>query len=230
MGADRVPWADLSASLDWRQGEHVSVLGPTGSGKSHLCLALLPRRTYVCILANKTRDSTLDRLTKRGGGYRRIRKWPPPVPARFAPRVVLWPRPSSLATAAAEQGEVFFAAMDGIYGAGGWTIFVDECYYVAKVLGLEVALKVLWQQGRSAGISIVSCSQRPAYVPLEMYSQATHVFCFRSADRRDLNRLGEVGNVDSSALADTVRNLARYEFAYVDARSGSVTVSRVDPG
>jgi hypothetical protein len=226
--AEAVDWATFLDRFDWRQGEHVSIVGPTGSGKSVLGLALLDRRRYVVALANKPRDRELDRLVKRGGGWSRIKAWPPPAPARLMPRVVLWPKPRSLATVVEEQGEAFADALNGIYGAGGWCIYVDETYYVANDLGLSKALKVLWQQGRSLGISIVACSQRPAWVPLEMFSEASHLFLFRMRDRQALRRLGEVGNVDPAELADTVRDLPRHGFAYVDARSGSILTSRVE--
>ncbi len=213
--------------MGWRPGEHVSILGPTGSGKSHLALALLPQRQYVVALANKTRDSTLGPLVRRRGGWMRVRTWPPPVPPRFAPRVVVWPKPRSLSEAKAVQGEAFYGVLDGVYLGGGWCVYIDEAYYLAKTLGLAPYMKLLWQQGRSAGTSIVACSQRPAFVPLEMYSEASHVFVFGLRDRQSLKRLTEVGNVDPKQLAAVVPNLARHEFAYIDARSGTVSVSRV---
>ena len=214
--------------MDWRPGEHVSILGPTGSGKSHLALALLEQRRYVVALCNKTRDSTLAPLVRRGGGWRRIKTWPPPVPPRFAPKVVVWPKPRSLSTARGEQADAFAATLDGIYLGGGWCLFIDEAYYLANTLGLATDMKVLWQQGRSAGTSIVACSQRPAFIPLEMYSEASHVFIFRLRDQQSIKRLGEVGNVDPRQLAGVVESLDRWEFAYVDARSGNVAVSRVE--
>ncbi len=225
--AERVAWSDLLASMDWRQGEHVSILGPTGSGKSVLALALLPQRRYVVALANKTRDSTLAPLVRRGGGWLRIKGWPPPVPPKLAPRVVVWPKPRSLAEAEKVQREAFYNVLDGVYIGGGWCVYIDEAYYLAEILHLRQYMKVLWQQGRSAGTSIVALSQRPAFVPLEMYSEATHVFLFRTRDRQSLKRLGEVGNVDPRQLAAVVEQLETHEFAYVDARTGNLAVSRV---
>ncbi len=224
---ERAAWSDLRGSLDWRPGEHVTVLGPTGSGKSYLALDLLGLRRYVLALATKPKDSTLGPLVARGGGYRRIRSWPPPVPSRYAPRLVLWPRSRSLDSLRDDQAEAFRVALNGIWLDGGWCLYVDELHYMANTLGQGERLRILWQQGRSSGISIVACSQRPAHVPLEAYSQATHLFIFRTRDQRDQKRLGDIGNVDPKWLAAVVADLERFEFAYVDSRTGSVVVSRV---
>ncbi len=211
--------------MRWRQGEHVSILGHTGSGKTTLALRLLDQRRYVVALANKTKDDTLGPLVRRGGGWTKITSWPPSIPPRFAPKVVVWPRPRSLAEAKAVQADTFYDVLDGVYLGGGWTIFVDEAYYVSNTLGLADYLKLLWQQGRSAGTSMVTCSQRPAFVPLEMYSEATHLFAFSLRDKTAIKRMAEVGG---PVLARSVEELDEHEFAHFDARRGTVVVSRVD--
>lgn len=228
MGVEHVEWGPFLDGLDWRQGEHVSILGPTGSGKTVLGRALLAKRRYVLVLANKPRDRELDAIARRRGGYRRIKSWPPPAPAKLMPKVVLWPKPRSLDTVAIEQGAEFHAALSDVYAAGGWCVFMDEAYYISNDLGLAGALKILWQQGRSLGVSMVACSQRPAFVPQEMYSEASHLFLFRVRDKNARRRLGEIGNVDPGELAEVLATLPEHGFAYVDARSGTITTSRVD--
>ena len=40
-----VPWDDfLTYVLDWKQSQHVGLIGPTDSGKSTLSFAILPQR------------------------------------------------------------------------------------------------------------------------------------------------------------------------------------------
>jgi hypothetical protein len=53
-------------------------------------------------------------------------------------------------------------------------------------------LKFLLQQGRSAGISVVAMTQRPAFIPLAFYDQATHLFVWRDNDLRNRQRIGEL--------------------------------------
>lgn len=221
----RVTWPELLGELDFQQGEHVSILGPTGSGKTYLALALLPMRRYVLVLSNKSRDPEMTNLVfwRR---YRRVKDWPPEHGPEVYPRVILWPEYRD-ATDQPEQARVFREALRSIHRTGGWAVYVDEVAYLSKNLDLRTDLESLWQQGRSLRVSVIAATQRPANVPLEMYSQASHLFVFRTPDRRDRDRLSEIGSVDSGRLGDIVADLGQYEFAYVDARSGEVTVSRV---
>ncbi len=86
--APRTPWDVFMRSLDWQQGEHVGLIGPTGQGKTTLLTSLLPLRTYVAVLATKPRDVTMDRLI--ASGYERFDDWQS-IPAHRAPRRVIWP-------------------------------------------------------------------------------------------------------------------------------------------
>src|SRR5690242_7261177 len=75
---DVVPWDQfLATRFLWRQGEHVSLIGRTGGGKSTLALAITPKRKYVAVLGTKPRDSTLSGLLKNGEGWRRMPTWNP---------------------------------------------------------------------------------------------------------------------------------------------------------
>ncbi|MGY5107128.1 hypothetical protein, partial [Streptomyces sp. 900105245] len=73
-GVPLVPWESFVPRFRWRQGEHVALIGPTGSGKTHAAFWLLPMRDYVCILATKPKDESLDRFGKKNG-YRKLKEW-----------------------------------------------------------------------------------------------------------------------------------------------------------
>ena len=47
------------ADWRWKQGEHVTTIGPTGSGKTVLNRELLRRRDFVVVLGVKNRDKEL---------------------------------------------------------------------------------------------------------------------------------------------------------------------------
>lgn len=228
--APRVSWSDFMAELDWRQGEHVSLVGPTGQGKTTLGLALLPRRDYTMILATKPKDSTLDGLTRRRARprYKTIRD----IDARpvDASRLLLWPKFSGSADMAV-QAEVMHRALDTVFAEGAWCLFVDELFYLCEMLGLTTMLRLIWQQGRSLGVSLVGATQRPAWVPLELYSQATHVFLWRHNDPRDLDRLGGIaaaGDVNPRTIREMVAHLGKNQFLYVNTRTGDMLRSRVE--
>lgn len=243
---ERVPWngpEGFLARLDWRQGEHVSLIGPTGTGKTTLALEILPRRQWVVAIGTKPRDTTLQGILRPGrtgrlarilgtdeggsGDYARIGEWPPPL---HTPRVVLWPRVSGMTAAnrRAIQAEIIGDALAEIFTAGAWCVFADEVWYLCKRLGLTEELEELWTQGRSIGISLVAATQRPAYVPLYMYDQATHLFFWADNDEANLRRVGGIGSLSPRIIRETVAQLAPHDVLYVNARSGAMCITRVE--
>lgn len=219
-----VSWPGFVRRMHWLQGEHVTLIGPTSSGKSHVATLIAGIRQRSLVLGTKPRDRTLEGFRSRG--WRVIRSWPPP-PLR--PRVILWPKVQQISDLA-NQRRAFRDALDDVYARGGWSIYVDELHIVANTLGLGDRLELLWLQGRSLGVSLMASVQRPAHVPLVAYSQATHVLCWATRDARDLKRLAEIsGTVDTRRFVEIVQQLPPYAFAHANARTGKITVSKAPP-
>lgn len=217
-----LPWNTFLHRFRWEQGEHVSLVGPTGCGKTTLALALLPRREYRAVFGTKPVDPALDELVARG--YRRMPKWNPRPGER---KVLLWPKVKRFEDLDA-QPETFRDALRSIYLERGWTVFVDEARYLVHTLKLTRELQVLWQQGRSLKISLVATTQRPAYMPLEMYDQATHLFFWRDTDKVNLRRISEIGGaIDPEEVKRVVANLGRHDFLYLNTRTGDMIISAV---
>src|SRR4051812_34821067 len=63
-------WSDAVEAMDWRQGEHVTLIGPTGAGKTELTTHLLQGKKWVVFLGTKKKDTTQDAL--KGMGYQVI--------------------------------------------------------------------------------------------------------------------------------------------------------------
>ncbi len=223
-----VEWSDFLAGLEWRQDEHVSIIGPTGQGKTTLALELLARRSFVVIMATKPEDPTLRRLIK-SGEFDLIREWPPPRPVELQPRVILWPKWKN--DSDTEKQRVAIAhGIDGVIEERNWCVYIDELYWVADLLRLPRRLRTLWTQGRALGVSVVGCTQRPAWVPKEMFSQATHLFFFRSNDPDDLKKMSGLGTADPNVVRQRIKRLGEHEVLYINTRTDEMLVTKVERG
>lgn len=221
----RIAWSDHLSGLSWKQGEHVTILGPTGSGKTTLALALLPKRSYVIALATKPRDDSLDEL--RRDGFKLARDWPPDA---ISDRMIIWPK---MDQADAREAKWVLAstherAMSAAFRSGGWCVYADELLELTA-LGLSDELDRIYSQGRSNRVSMLGGSQRPWMVPQLAYSQATHFYLFTTTDDRDVKRLSEIsGRVDKKRLKETVAGLDWHDVLYANARTGAMEVTRVE--
>lgn len=225
--APRVPWDKFTGSVfRWQRGEHVALLGPTGQGKTFLLRALLPLHPYVVVMATKPRDSVMADLALKNG-YQRLERWGS-YPVKDMPRRVLWPDATKI-DAAAHQKEVFHDAFGRIFREGGWTVAIDETWYITNVLKLEMDLRIMLLQGRSLDISMLCATQRPAHVPLEIYDQSTHLFFWRDNDDRNLSRLREINARGGRAIKTIVMNLEMHQVLYINTRTGLMARTRV-PG
>lgn len=231
-----IPWPDfIERYFDWRQDQHVGLIGPTEAGKSVLTKAILPLRKYVTIFGTKPRDRTLDEYITQEG-FIRLKTWPPMIgrkPLRHEalpdemPRRILWPDARQL-YAMDKQREIFRKGIADIYAQGGWCVVWDEFWYMCTLLKLETEARVLLQQARSNYIAFVMGAQRPSRIPLELFDQASHLFFARDNDEVNLKRISGVGWLASDLIRAYVANLERYQFLYVNTREGWMARTKVD--
>jgi hypothetical protein len=157
-------------------------------------------------------------------GYMHYERWQN-IPAAKVPKRVIWPDSRSIDSEDVQK-EVFTKTYAYAFREGGWTIAVDEGWYMSEVLGLKKQMRAVWTQGRSLGISHVVATQRPAWVPAEMYDQSTHLFFWRNNDRRMIQRITEIGTANSDAIRIILPNLHEYECLYMNTRSGKMYRTR----
>jgi hypothetical protein len=179
----------------WHQGEHMAVVGQTGSGKSTLSSFLLPFRGTSLIFRSKPDD--VKYLSDV-----RVKKALPTMDSPLVDRIELEPRYE-------EQGREFSIALDRIWKHGAWTWYGDEVWYLEE-LGLRPWMERLITQGRSKGITCVLGMQRPSRVSRFVLTEPRHVISF-TLEGKDAKSLGE-GTTDR--MEEVVTNLGEFEFAW----------------
>lgn len=221
-----LPWTTAMREMDWKQGEHVTVIGPTGIGKTEVTTALADYRKWIVYLNTKNKDKTRDLLINRDN-YKIIRDAAGLQP-EIARHYVVWPsipKRASVDTIKDINREVFREALMRIYRQGGWTILINELRYISQRLKLDDELLLLWLQGRSEDISVVAEAQRPRWVPLEAFDQPEHLFFFRDSDGNNVSRIAELVSVHRAAVEQIVPRLDGHDVLYVNTRDGNMFIT-----
>lgn len=212
----------MRSGKGWKQGEHMLIAGPTSAGKTTLASKLLPIRSHAVMLVTKTDDPVFAEEFK---DWTRYHSWPKNGPPSWEKRILLWPKPGkSLMETKAVQREVMGNALDAIGTQGKRTVCVDECIYMAdpKFLGLGNEIGMLHYFGRSAGITMLTLAQRPAWVPRIIMSSVTHAYVARTRDKDDAKRLADFGGVDAKEISANTAALAdRHDYVYINPQGDS---------
>lgn len=229
----RLTWSEFLDHFTWWQGEHITAIGPTKSGKTTLFRELMRRsrrehtHPWQAVVATKRRDEILD--TFKPDGFVKMPSWQV-YDAEVFPKVMLAP-PLPSAKRKDVQAEAIREALTSMYQQGGWLVLLDELKHIADYLNCKAEVELLLHQGRSAGITVVSAVQRPRHVPLMAYDQADHVFMWESRDSKMRERLAEIGGkTDPDLIEHGLRNLqSRHHFLHIHLSTGEVVETVVDP-
>jgi len=223
---DILQWEDFQVMFfqAHKQGEHISLVGATGSGKSvcgiELCKIVGKRRAKdgrparVTVLADKPRDDTIMRLHKKDG-WPIIKKWPPSYGQEH---VIVWPKTGNPSDMYLHHRAVFLPLLETIYREGGQTVYIDEAAYFEETppagLGMRGTISQFWQAARSNRVSMIAGTQRPTRVSRLMWSEPSWLFVFKVEDDEDLKRVAQLSGVKMSVWR-VVPNLGGHEFLCV---------------
>lgn len=222
---ERVTWRTAVHRMDWRQGEHITLIGPTGRGKTELLIKLIEDHPWVVFLGTKQTDATQSRLVQELH-YREISS--PHELNMEVSRKFLFRPPFPKASAEqlkASHRNAFRQLIMRAYRQEGWTIAVDELRYICRFLGLSDEMELIYLQGRSQGSSVTGGTQRPRFVPLEAYDQATHLFFWKDPDRSNLERVGEAAGLPRQLVLQVVPTLGHHDAFYVNTVTGETLIT-----
>ncbi|HLI36943.1 MAG TPA: hypothetical protein VKV80_06330 [Streptosporangiaceae bacterium] len=218
----------LDCYWDYRPGEHVALIQPTGGGKTYMAYQLLqramadnPHLSVVSLMPKPSDPATSAWAGKLG--LKEIPSWPPRLLLPWQSRpsgYVLWPRHAKnlppdkrreLVAAELKKG------IDSQYWSGNSITFCDDTHSAAVLMGLNPYLEELWVNGRAGGAGLWAATQKPSgtlgtgSVSSFMYSSASHLFLGRDNDERNIRRFGEIGGVDPKLVERIVRDLRVFQ-------------------
>ena len=159
-----------------KKSEHTTILGRTGSGKSHLGTWLLSHAPFdemPYVIFDYKGDELLNSI---GAVSLPITSDPPDKPGVYISHLI--PEIND------EAREAFLWKL---HARGRTGIYVDEGFNFAN----SNALNTILMQGRSKELPCYINSQRPSWISRYAFSEASHFVLFHLNDRRDRVKVRE---------------------------------------
>ncbi len=240
---ERVPWNRFKAWLrrNVHAGEHAVMVGSTGSGKSYLAREVVPLfGRNIVILDGKGGDDPSLRIP----GFSTITRWPPPderwgvvrglvTGEKQGPIRVLLTRPINSADDFPMMRGLFESALRDLFprkGSKVFALYVDEMQIIAdprEGMGLGRYIGPLLRTKRYDGMSVITATQYPTWIPKSSYRESTHRWLFPIRDEESQEGLGRIAG-NRKLLVPLLDSLKRYEFLYYNAPLGRYMVSKVE--
>lgn len=200
----RLTYQDFLSSLrkEWHQGQHLTVAGPTESGKSWLAADVLMNRRYVVAISNKKRDKTIDKQFIGAKRFKTVTTFPP-MSYRIE-KVLFWIKPKTklLEEDFPRQRSLIKEAISHCFNVGAWCMYFDDLFYISNTLGMKKTIQFMYTQVRSNDNTLVACVQRPFWVSIEAISQTKHLLMLHFGDLRDVVRIAECYGVAPRRLIE----------------------------
>lgn len=183
----------------------MALIGDTGTGKSTLMARLSLHRSYLITVRTKPDD-----VKWPGKVVREVSQIQRKLTDTDSDRWVL-----DLSSKSAKPNFDFQRAQiaqlfERAWNERGWTLALDETYYIDKVLNLRQNLNWMLTQGRSVGITLMMGIQRPTDISRFVMSSSTHTIVFRQ-DGRDARTVSEACAFD---LRPVLTSLPPHYFAW----------------
>ena len=216
-----VRWEEFQRRFfhDWEngsEGQHVSAIGRTRSGKTTTVTQMLDGRKYVVVLLTKRRDPLYAKFRQRG--YKVVTdvgEWPS---KDWHPKIAIHaPTEGLTKEAGLRQGARIRRVLDEVWSRGDLDLFVDEISELHDLLGLQTELRTFYKEAGSSNVSVWAGTQKGVRAPREMYDQPRFLFFWPTRNRDELKRIADMNASDPELARQVVAQLDRYEVLVVDA-------------
>lgn len=253
-----IPRVGWRAHMTWLAenfypGQHITILNPTGGGKSYLVLRgplSLPAVKHARVLFVDDKEGK-DKTTRKFGTpitrypvSRRERPKDRNAPEHYRLIVPDWewePNGSGKGTERAQN--VVGSAINAFYReaedpsdeesskhARASILVIDETFALTDTKPPSLDLAPLVKRGlrksRFKGQSLICLSQAPLGLPSDVYTQPTHLYIGQMLDQRYRERLREIGG-NSKAIQECVATLGQYEFLFLGNKGQVMRVVKV---
>ena len=175
--------------------KHVLVVGATGTGKSYLAEQYLKGYEYVVKL--DTKDETSERTRAGLSAWEGLIEGKDFVIVRNFEELDEVETPKIIYVPPYEEQtkDNFNRFFDWIFKRENTILWIDELMSIGTVNSYPFSLGRLYQQGRSKGIGIWGCSQRPSGIPSIAPANSSYYFVFNLYLKADRKRM-----VDSTGM------------------------------
>jgi hypothetical protein len=221
-------------------GQHVTLIGPTGKGKSTMMSQLLPNIVHdtVVICCPKGADPAYAKLGHATMTWPPKQRWQEQLRGiaggprdEQGPRVWRVELPMTKLEDFSRLASIYRAVLQGALarkerGRDSLLILLDDSRLISDSaqMGLASLVTANLMIGRSKRVSIVNNYQAPRWVPREGLDQCSHLLMWRNRDRDVARRLSEVADLDPRLILGVLRGLDDHEALWIDTRADELFI------